>query len=111
MPQSGGSETATDLREQAARLWNFMKGLTRQADRDRLRAVAEELEARAAKLDKDEPNQTGRRLSLTELSVAQLRAKAKNYRQMATTATTATISAALQRLARRLDALADERGE
>jgi len=46
---------------------------------------------------------------LAELSVAELRARAVQYRAMVATATTEQIMAGLRNIAERLDALADQR--
>ena len=102
-------ETATDLRRRAQQIWRLMVGLTAQADRDRLREFAEELEARAAEQEQGGQDQQARHIPLAESSAAALRAKAADYREMAMTATTEAMRGSLQRLAVRFDALADQK--
>jgi len=113
MPRGGETseqpETATDLRRRAQQIWRLIGGVTAQGDRDRLREFAEELEARAAEQEQGGQDQHARHIPLAEHSVAALRAKAENYREMAMTATTEAVRARLQRLAARFDALADQR--
>ncbi len=104
-------ETATDLRRRAQQVWRLMVALTAEADRDRLREFAEELEARAAELERDGQDQQVHRIPMAERSVAALRAKAKEYRKMAMTATTEAVGAYLQRLAVRFDDLADQKAQ
>ena len=48
------------------------------------------------------------RRPLAEYSIAELRARAADYRRMSETATTAAIQNSLRRLADRFDALADQ---
>jgi hypothetical protein len=86
-----------------------MPSVSRPAGSCRLREFAEALEARAAELEQDGQGQEARDPPLAELSVAALRMRAEDYRQMAMTATTEFVHGSLQRLARRFEALAEQK--
>ena len=115
MPKGAGTseqpETATELRRRAGQIRRLMAGVALQADRDRLSAFAEELEARAAERERSGQDELSRHIPLAERSVAALRTNAQDYRQMAMTATTEAAQTRLERLAVRLETLADQRAQ